>query len=231
MTDSHHAVTRRARRFTLLATLFVVSLLADLALFGFAPPAVLCPDRPATPQPAPAGAVLFNDFGDIAPGLNAETARRVNHAITLYRSGLVDHLIMAGGSRLARRPRSGADLMAEYARNAGIPAAAIVTDSDSLDSCGNLASIARIMAENRWQRGLLVSSPHHLARLRRLHLLPGATSLALAPYDPDHCTPALSRYELWRSAHYNLAAALLFRLLPPDRYEQLVTWVRHHTNL
>ena len=231
MTDTHHIGASRRRSFTLLATLIAVLVLADLVLFGFAPTAVLCPDRPAPPQPAAVGAVLFNDFGDRAPGINAESARRVNHAITLYRSGLVEHLIMAGGSRLGRRPSSGADLMAEYARNAGVPAAAITTDSDSLDSRSNLASISRIMTENHWQRALLISSPHHLARLRRLHLLPEDASLALAPYDPDHCSPALSRYELWRSAHKNLVAELLFRLLPPDRYAQLVDWVRHHTDL
>ncbi len=228
MTGSHHA---GARRFLPLAALLMAAAaLADLAIFWFAPQAALFPKRPAPPPPATAEAVLFNDFGSIAPGINAETARRLNHAIDIYRNGQAKHLIMAGGHRPSLA-RSGADLMAEYARNAGIPAAAIVTDTDSIDSRSNLASISRLMATNHWPRLLLVSSPHHLDRLRRLHLLPPDASWSLAPYDPGRCSPALSRYELWRSAHYNLVAETLCEILPADRYQQLVVWVRHHTTL
>ena len=219
----------RARLLLLVPALLILLAGADLAFFRFAPLCRLAPAVATAPlHPADAGAVLFNDFGRIPPGINTETARRVNHAIALYRQGTVRHLIMAGGAR-AGLPKSGAALMAAYAEQSGLPATAISIDHGSLDSTGNLVNIRRIMAEHHWQRLLLVSSPSHLQRLQRLRLLPATPTWSLSPYDPSHCDPQPSRVELWLSVHRNLLAELLWRLLPETGYQKLVAWVRHHT--
>ncbi|MDH4322427.1 MAG: YdcF family protein, partial [Desulfobulbaceae bacterium] len=179
---------------------------------------------------ADAGAVLFQDFADTPAGISNETARRVNHGIALFRQGKLNYLVMTGGFRPGAT-KTGADLMAAYAEKAGMPAAAILTDQGSFDSTSNLAGIADIAANRHWQHLILISSPHHLARLNRWGLGPLTLPCTLSPYDPDQCSPALTRYEIWRSVHYNLIADSLWRLLPAPLYQNVVAWIRAHTSL
>ena len=70
----------------LLAILLLIMVMADAALFSLAPPAFLAPAPPeAYLGRTDAAAVLFHDFANRYHGIDAETQRRINHAIVLYR--------------------------------------------------------------------------------------------------------------------------------------------------
>lgn len=223
--------SRNRKGLTLLLLSAALLLLADVAYFCLAPHGLIYPPRSFAEAPkADAGAVLFQDFSATPSGISNETARRVNHGIALFRQGKLDYLLMAGGLRPGTA-RTGADLMADYAKKAGVPAAAILTDKGSFDSTSNLAGIAQTAASRHWRRLVLISSPHHLARISRWGLAPLALPCALSPYDPDRCNPALTRFEIWRSVHYNLIADSLRRLLPSPLYQDVVSWIRRHTSL
>jgi hypothetical protein len=219
------------RPLPLLLLLPAVLIMADAVFFTLAPPDFPYPDhREPEVWRADAAAVLFHDFADQYRDIDTESRRRVNHAVSMYRRGKVGYLIMAGGYRPQKRA-SGSRLMARYAQGQGVPAERILTDSDSRDTLGNLANIDRIVTANGWHRVFLVSSPYHLQRLARLSEVDLTARADLAPYDPSACAPALTRYETWRSVHYNLVAYLLRLLLPESLYPGFVAWVRTHTTL
>ena len=210
--------------------LVVCAVVADVAFFSFAPYTSIYP-APTTQEPptADACAVLFNDFNDNFTGINEETARRVEHGIALFKQGKVQHLIMAGGVRKELK-KYGSTLMAEYAQGKGIPQNAILVDSKSYDSFTNLANIQAIMASNHLQNLILISSTHHLARIKRIGLGRLTKNCTLSPYNPFSAKPAISRFELWGSIHRNLIAEMLWRMMPATSYKNFVIWVRTHTS-
>ncbi len=88
---------------------------------------------------------------------------RINHAINLYRQGVVRYLIFTGGL-------AGNDELAEseaarnYALAQGVPAEHILIETESYNSCLNLIEAKRIMEENNLDRALIVSDPMHMRR-------------------------------------------------------------------
>lgn len=88
---------------------------------------------------------------------------RINHAINLYRQGVVQYLIFTGGL-------AGNDELAEsesarnYAIAQGVPAEHILIETESYNSCLNLIEAKRIMEENDLDRVLIVSDPMHMRR-------------------------------------------------------------------
>ena len=120
--------------------------------------------------------------------------------------------------------------MAAYLRAQGVAAEQIMIEDRSRDSCSNLEQIRKKTLALRGDTVGLVSSPHHLLRIRALNL-PAAAGFRELPYSPTRCDPPLTRTEIWRSAHGNLAAWLASILLPSKVYERIVLWVRTHTAL
>ena len=88
---------------------------------------------------------------------------RINHAINLYRQGVVRYLIFTGGL-------AGNDELAEseaarnYALAQGVPAEHILIETESYNSCLNLIEAKRIMEEKNLDRALIVSDPMHMRR-------------------------------------------------------------------
>jgi uncharacterized SAM-binding protein YcdF (DUF218 family) len=88
---------------------------------------------------------------------------RINHAITLYQSGMVDALIFTGG-------RDAYDAVAEseaaraYALEAGVADADIYIETTSTDTESNLREAQRIVTTNQFERVLIVSDPFHMRR-------------------------------------------------------------------
>lgn len=89
-------------------------------------------------------------------------ARRVGHAVALARDGMVKHLLMTGGA--VRHPTPEARLMRDLAVAAGIPAARVTTEEGSLNTIGNALLCRPLIAQQGWERLLLVTDACHLPR-------------------------------------------------------------------
>ena len=101
-----------------------------------------------------------------APDLT-EAADRVFYAAQLYRAGKAP-LIVASGGRISWRgsgPSEAGD-MAAVLEYLGVPRAAIVEESRSLNTYENAVNVQRILSERNIHRVLLVTSAMHMLRSR-----------------------------------------------------------------
>ena len=90
-------------------------------------------------------------------------AARLDHAIDLYRRGIVRHLILTGGLGEGDSiPESQAG--AAYAVARGVPAQAILTESVSHTTLQNLTEGRRLLRSAGLRTCLLVSDPLHMRR-------------------------------------------------------------------
>lgn len=223
-------IRHRHRWPTLTATLLAGLLAVDLALFALLPVRALHPDLPSPDQePVAVAAILFNGFNVERTEINDETKRRLAHGLALLRGGRAKLLLVAGGNRPGQTA-NGARLMAGYLQSQGLAENRIVVEDQSRDSRSNLDRIREKLRTQGLGSTALVSSPHHLWRIR---LLPGqvAAGFTFLPYDPTDCVPPLTRLEIWCSAHNNGAAWLAAVLLPERLYDGIVGWVRTYTTL
>jgi uncharacterized SAM-binding protein YcdF (DUF218 family) len=92
---------------------------------------------------------------------------RTRTACALYLEGKVRTLVLSGG-RDPRAPWSEARCMADIARQAGVPEAALVLDETGVTSEATLAAVRGLVGERGWDEVLLVSHDAHLARLALL---------------------------------------------------------------
>jgi uncharacterized SAM-binding protein YcdF (DUF218 family) len=96
--------------------------------------------------------------GDISPALR----RRVAHGIALFHEGRAAALLLTGG--LSGGTVTEAHAMERLALEAGVPAAAIVTEPTARNSFENALRSAEIMRARGWTRALVVTERHHLPR-------------------------------------------------------------------
>ena len=88
---------------------------------------------------------------------------RINHAINLYRQGIVENIIFTGG--LAGNDRlAESEAAREYAITQGVPAERIFIETESYSTCRNLLGAKRIIEENGMDQVLIVSDPLHMRR-------------------------------------------------------------------
>ncbi|RZO51850.1 MAG: YdcF family protein [Sandaracinaceae bacterium] len=122
--------------------------------------------------------------GRVAP----ETARRVAHGVALYRRGLAERIVMAGGPA----PGGGteADVMAAHAMSLGVPEAVILRERRSRDTAENARFTMALLCGEEDDDGcaptlLVVSSPYHLRRALRLFRCAGARPIPAPTPIPD----------------------------------------------
>lgn len=128
---------------------------------------------------------------------------RINHAISLYRQGLVDALIFTGG--VGRNDdRAESEAAREYALEAGIPAGDIYIETVSTDTYTNLQGAQALMAQQGFTRALIVSDPLHMQRAMAY-----AEDLGLDAYSSP--TPT-TRYESARSQLWFLFREVVFNM-------------------
>lgn len=92
---------------------------------------------------------------------------RLDHAISLYRSGMAPTLILTGGVG-AGDTVSEAMVGHRYATRAGVPPSAILTERSGLRSIESLHATAQLMESRGLQSAILVSDPFHMLRLQLL---------------------------------------------------------------
>jgi len=174
------------------------------------------------PPPVPlarhtAGILFFDDFDDHG-GLGEESRRRVAHALRLIRQGRVERLICVGGKR-SRRQHTGSELMAAALIAGGVPAARVASDRDSFDTRTNWQSARTMLAELGVRDPLLISSPLHLMRIRRITDGIGTP----APTETIAQTMRRTPVALWLDIHREWVAWTAMVLLPAETHR---SWIR-----
>lgn len=91
-----------------------------------------------------------------------EQRERVLEGVREYRAGVASHIIMTGGA--AHNQFVEAHVMDEFAQSQGMPAGAIVEETQAMNTIQNLYYSAQIMHQKGWSSAEIVSSPSHLPR-------------------------------------------------------------------
>lgn len=143
----------RARRaavaFTLLLVLGLLALTTLMLAYG------------AQDQARPADVIVVLGAGENG------TERRTAHGIALYHDGIAPWMICSGGYRY-KDGASEAELCASFAREAGVPASAVILEPESRTTEQNAENAAQIMRDRDLVSAVVVSDSYHLLRARWL---------------------------------------------------------------
>jgi uncharacterized SAM-binding protein YcdF (DUF218 family) len=109
---------------------------------------------------------------------------RVFQAYLLWRTGKAGIIVVSGGNSSwdAIRP-SEASLAARTMVAMGVPAEAIITETESVNTRQNALNVARVWNEQEWQSGYLVTSAAHMPRALAAFRMAG---LDLEPWPADY---------------------------------------------
>lgn len=129
---------------------------------------------------------------------------RINHGITLYRSGRVKYLIFTGGIGNGD-DKAESDVARLYASQQGVPMAKILTEHISRITYGNLFEADRIMKAANLQNALIVSDPLHMKRAMKI-----AEDMGIQAYPSP--TPT-TRYQGWRTKASSLLYEVFFYIV------------------
>ena len=158
-------------------------------------------------RPADAAIVLgaaVERGGRLSPSLRV----RVQHAIDLYRSGLVKTLFFTGG--LGRNAPTEAEAMRRLALAAGVPDSALVLDETATSTQTSIAAAAREARARQWDTVLVVTEPFHTLRARRMARDAGLD--AYASPAPNGSIQRIERLRRFYTARETLALVWYFSL-------------------
>lgn len=116
--------------------------------------------------------------------LSAQTAARTMTAVALFEDGLAPRVVFSGGLG-GTEPASKGALMADVAREAGLPADAILIEGDSHSTLQNALFTADIVPELRQSPVLLVTHRYHGLRSLASFWWAGFEDVSFAAADPD----------------------------------------------
>jgi len=142
-----------------------------------------------------------------------ETTARTTEAVKLYQEGWAPVVIFSGAAADPNGP-SNAQTMGRAAIAAGVPPTAVFLDELAIDTRGNAAGVAKIVAKENIHSIILVTSPYHQRRasLAFHHVLgPNFPIINLSSYDAQ-----------WRRSHWWAtpeSRALTFSELQKVAYE------------
>ncbi|MEX1247813.1 MAG: YdcF family protein [Anaerolineales bacterium] len=88
---------------------------------------------------------------------------RIDHAIDLYRRGLVQVIILTGGVGPGRQAAD-SEIARDYAIQEGVPDEAIHIETSSQTTLENLEEAKLVMEDLSYQTALIVSDPLHMYR-------------------------------------------------------------------
>ena len=102
---------------------------------------------------------------------------RLDHAYTLFKSGLAPLIITTGGA--ARDPSfSEGEVGRDYLVSRGVPDGAIIAETQSADTSQSAARIANILRANGLHSCLAVSDGYHMFRVKQILQREGVTVFA-----------------------------------------------------
>lgn len=141
---------------------------------------------PAAPAVRPADVVVVLGHPanrDGSPSLAMQ--EQVGLAAALYQAGLAPALLFTGGA--VHNQHIEAQVMAGLAVQQGIPAAAIVTETQARDTFENVRYCRQIMQAHGWQDAIVVTTPYHVRRASRIFRLAGITHQMAYPAQSYQC--------------------------------------------
>ncbi|MES2508002.1 MAG: YdcF family protein [Verrucomicrobiota bacterium] len=132
---------------------------------------------------------------------------RIDHAVTLFKTGIVSHLLFTGGSSDGNE-MSESEAGKHSAMAQGIPASAIFTENRSRTTMQNLAEAQKVMRQQRFRTAVIVSDPFHLYRASRMAADMQIAAITSATPTTRYVTlktqaPFLFR-EIYFTIHYSL---------------------------
>jgi len=132
------------------------------------------------------------DDGSIAPLAKS----RVLEGIRQYRAGAAPRLLMTGGA--VQNQFVEAQVMLQFARSQGVPAAALLAEGESRNTIQNAFYSYKIMQAHDWTSALVVTSPTHIRRASLIFShYPLAWRMDAAPWPPDF--PLWKKIWFWAS--------------------------------
>lgn len=150
------------------------SLLPLLVLLGLVLGFLLVPRVP-TPTSAPYPTVVVLGAAQYAGTPSPAFARRLDHALALYRAGGVRRVVVTGGRRPGD-PHSEGEVGVRYLRAAGVPASALVAETASRTTVENLRGARALLPPATPLT--LVTDPAHTPRALALAHALGVTANA-----------------------------------------------------
>jgi uncharacterized SAM-binding protein YcdF (DUF218 family) len=120
----------------------------------------------------PAGAIVVLGAAQYDGRPSPVLRARLDHAVSLYRKGIADTLIMTGGTGVGDTV-SEAMVSKRYAAKAGVPEGAVLVEQEGMTSLESMQEVAEIMRRHGLRSAVLVSDPFHMLRLRLLALRVG----------------------------------------------------------
>lgn len=183
---------RPSRPLAVRLALAGLGLLVACWLFSFV--AVLAWER--NDQARPAGAIVVLGAAQYVGRPSPVLRARLDHAISLWRRGLAPLMIVTGGTGTGDTT-SEAAVSQRYAIQHGVPASAILLETEGRTTSQSMEGVAALMGPHGRRDVLLVSDPFHMLRLTIL-----ARRHGLVPYSsPTPTSPiAASRSERWKYA-------------------------------
>ena len=86
---------------------------------------------------------------------------RVAQAVDLYHKGFAPRMVFSSGYRFVLQE---AEVMQGLAVQEGVPASAILLETNAVDTHDNVLRVSEILRREGWRSMLLVSSPYHMRR-------------------------------------------------------------------
>jgi uncharacterized SAM-binding protein YcdF (DUF218 family) len=163
--------------------------------------------RPVSDTIVVLGSAQYN--GRPSPILRA----RLDHALTLYRSGVAPRIVTVGGNRAGDRfTEAGAG--ARYLRDSGAPAGAVVAVEQGGDTLESVRAVAAVFRERGWHTAVLVTDPWHVLRTQRMASDEGIRAVG----SPTRSGPVVqTRATELRYVARETAAYLYYRLFHANR--------------
>jgi uncharacterized SAM-binding protein YcdF (DUF218 family) len=112
--------------------------------------------------------------------LTRDSAERMAHALTLYDAGAAPLMVLTGGGPVPVAP-----VMADTARQAGIPDEALLTEAASTSTLQNALFTADLEALDKTQPIILVSQRYHLPRAWASFRWAGFRTVHISAADAD----------------------------------------------
>src|SRR5262249_36424028 len=86
---------------------------------------------------------------------------RVKQAVDLYKAGYATNLVFVSGYTFGWKE---AEIMRDVAVSNGVPASAIVLETDAANTYDGIVHVSGQLRDHGWRHVLLVSSPYHMRR-------------------------------------------------------------------
>ena len=213
--------------FLILSILIFADIIASFLWFN----SIIKKEHSRFDKKAHACVLFMGSFAKNYTGVGKDTLRRIHHAVNLYNKDLIDGILCVGGSR-PNKHVFGSEMTKDTLIELGVPPEKIFTETNSYDSISNWRMATRIIEANQWKTVVVISSPLHVYRLRKIisdepmkHLNVFFSPYSYQPYKDT--TLNLSSFEIWRQIKHEWVAYLINYILPDSLYRSILRFFRH----